>query len=69
MKISLLITFLLAGFNACTYTQNTRTLPYRIGFEAKRSLLKNKIHCSKEFYPLIFGSGFMVVDESLISFE
>jgi hypothetical protein len=69
MKIALLIAFLCSGLTACTYTQNTGKLPYKVGFQTKNSILKSKISRPNEFFPLIFGSGFKIFDESLLSFE
>jgi hypothetical protein len=54
---------------AFNYTQHREQTSEPIDIPAKNSLADQKEECTKEFFPLIFGCSFIIIDERQVCFE
>lgn len=67
------ITYLIVLLCSCLFTWNY--VQYRMKADAAKmnitakSIEGQKMNGNESFYPLVFGSGFMIVDESLVHYE
>ncbi|MCU7547899.1 hypothetical protein OCK74_02180 [Chitinophagaceae bacterium LB-8] len=69
LRITFVITLELLCFIVNNETQHEVKSPCLVPVSEQKSVKDQKVKRAKQFYPLTFGSSFIILDEKLVCYE